>query len=250
MSGHSRWSTIKRKKGVADARKGKIFTKLIKEITVAARIGGGDPNSNARLRTAVTAARQQNMPGDNVDRAIKKGTGELEGVHYEEFTYEGYGPAGTALLVDVMTDNKQRTISEIRHIFTRHNGNLGETGCVAWNFETKGLLALSKDSINEEKLMELALESGADDVREIGNNFEITTDPRKFENVKKKLEDAKLNFIVSEIAKLPKSPVQIEGKQAEQMIKLVEALEDNDDVQHVYTNSDIPDEVMEKLGGT
>ncbi|MFH1262879.1 MAG: YebC/PmpR family DNA-binding transcriptional regulator [Pseudomonadota bacterium] len=248
MSGHSRWSTIKRKKGLADAKKGKIFTKLIKEITVAAR-GGGDPNVNSRLRAAITLARQQNMPGDNVERAIKKGTGELEGVSYEEITYEGYGPGGAAVIVDVLTDNKHRTIAEIRHAFTAHNGNLGENGCVAWNFETKGVLAVSKEKTTEDALMELALDAGAEDVRDAGDNFEIVTEPREYEGVKKKLEEKKVTFVLAEIAKLPKNTIRIEGKNAENMVKLVTELEDNDDVQHVYTNSDIPDEIMESIGG-
>jgi YebC/PmpR family DNA-binding regulatory protein len=248
MSGHSRWSTIKRKKGAADARKGKVFTKLIKEITIAAR-GGGDPNTNSRLRSAITSARQQNMPGDNIERAIKKGTGELEGVSYEEITYEGYGPGGAAVIVDVVTDNKQRTLSEVRHAFTAHNGNLGENGCVAWNFETKGLLVVAKGKMTEDQLMELALEAGADDVREEGENFEVITDPREFENVKKKFEEGKIAFVEAEIAKLPKNMMRLEGKAAENMVKLVAELEDNDDVQHVYTNSDIPDEIMESIGG-
>lgn len=248
MSGHSRWSTIKRKKGAADARKGKVFTKVIKEITVAAR-GGGDPNTNSRLRAAIASARQQNMPSDNIERAIKKGTGELEGVNYEEVTYEGYGPGGAAVIVDVLTDNKQRTLSEIRHAFTAHNGNLGENGCVAWNFEKKGLLAVSKEKMEEDKLMEMALDAGAEDVRDVGSNFEITTDLRNFESVKKKLEDGGIAFVVAEIAKLPKNTMRVEGRDAENIVKLIAELEDNDDVQHVYTNSDIPDEILERVGG-
>jgi len=247
MSGHSRWATIKRKKGLADARKGKIFTKLIKEVTVAARMGGGDPNTNARLRTAMAAARAQNMPGDNIERAIKKGTGELEGVSYEEITFEGYGPGGVAVLVDIMTDNKHRTVSEIRHVFTRHHGNLGEAGCVAWNFDKKGLLAVPKENASEDQLMEWALEAGAEDVRDVGSTFEIITDPHSYEEVKKKLEGQGVKFAIAEVAKLPKNTVQLSGKEAEQMVKLMEALEDNDDVQHVYSNSDISEEVMEKV---
>ncbi len=246
MSGHSRWSTIKRKKGLADAKKGKVFTKLIKEITVAAR-HGGDPNGNPRLRAAILAARAQNMPHDNVERAIKRGTGELEGVHYEEFSYEGYGPGGAAVIVDVMTDNKQRTVSEIRHLFSKHNGNLAEAGAVSWNFETKGLLAIEKAQTNEDKLMELALDAGAEDVRDVGPNFEVISDPKHFEEVKKKLEGEHLTFVVSQIAKLSKTMMRIEGKDAENMVKLMEELEDHDDVQHVFSNSDIPEDIMERV---
>lgn len=249
MSGHSRWSTIKRKKGLADAKKGKVFTKLIKEITVAARHGGGDPIANPRLRTAILAARAQNMPGENVDRAVKRGTGELDGITYEEYTYEGYGPGGAAVIVDVLTDSKQRTVAEIRHAFTRHNGNLGETGCVGWNFEMKGVLAVSKSLTTEDKLMEIALEAGADDIRDAGTNFDVITSPSAFEAVKKALEDKGLTFVLAEVAKLPKTTIRLEGKDAEQMIKLVDVLEDNDDVQHVYSNSDISDEDFERLGG-
>jgi YebC/PmpR family DNA-binding regulatory protein len=238
MSGHSRWATIKHKKGAADAKRGKIFTKLIKEIVVAARAGGGDPNSNPRLRTAILAARAQNMPGDNVDRAVKRGTGELEGVTYEEISYEGYGPGGAAVIVDVLTDSKQRAVAEIRNIFQKHNGHLGEVNSVAWNFEIKGYIAVNRNLISEEKLMELALEAGADDVRDGGATFEV----------RKKLEEFKLAMAVAEVTKLPKSTVRLQGKEAEQMIKLVDALEDNDDVQHVHSNSDIPDEVVAQLG--
>jgi len=249
MSGHSKWNTIKRKKGLVDAKRGKIFTKVIREITMATREGGGDPDGNPRLRTAISAARAQNMPNSNVERAIKKGTGELEGVSYEEITYEGYGPAGAAVIVDVMTDNKQRILAEVRHLFSKYNGNLGENGCVAWNFETKGLIVVPQEAITEEKLMELVLEAGADDIRDEGKNFEIITDPKDLEAVKEKLDQAKIPMLVSEIAKLPKNTVRLEGKHAEQMIKLVDSLEDNDDVQHVYNNSDVSEEVMERFSG-
>ncbi|HLG20059.1 MAG TPA: YebC/PmpR family DNA-binding transcriptional regulator [Bdellovibrionota bacterium] len=249
MSGHSRWATIKRKKGLADAKKGKVFTKLIKEVVVAARMGGGDVNTNTRLRSAVAAARAQNMPGENIERAIKRGTGELEGITYEETTYEGYGPGGVAILVDIMTDSKQRTVAEIRYIFTHHGGNMGEAGCVSWNFEKKGILAIDKATVSEEKLMEVALDAGAEDVRDVGSNFEVITDPHMFEAVKGKIETAGIKFVLAEVAKLPKNTVQLEGKNAEQMVRLVEELEDNDDVQHVYTNSDIAEDVMEKIAG-
>jgi YebC/PmpR family DNA-binding regulatory protein len=248
MSGHSRWATIKRKKGLADAKKGQVYTKLIKEITVAARMGGGDVASNPRLRTAIASARAQNMPHDNVERAIKKGTGELEGVTYEEVTYEGYGPGGAAVILEAMTDNKHRTVAEIRNLFGKHNGNLGESNSVAWNFEKKGYLAVDKKLIAEEKLMNLALEAGAEDVRDEGANFEVITSPHNFESVKEKLQAQKLSFVVAEVSMIPKTTVRLEGKQAEQMVKLVDALEEHDDVQHVYSNSDIPEEVLAGLG--
>ncbi len=248
MSGHSKWSTIKRKKGAADAKRGKIFTKLIREITIAARIGGGDPNSNPRLRGAVLAARQQNMPGDNVDRAIKRGTGELEGVTYEEITYEAYGPGGAAMLIDVTTDNKQRTVSEIRHAIEQMNGNLAAAGAVAWNFETKGYFVVAKEKIEEDKLMELALDAGAEDIRDAGTNFEVLAPPRIFDDVKAKLEKQGIQFVSAEVTKLPKNTVKLDLHQAEQMLKLVETLEDMDDVQNVHSNSDISDEVISQLG--
>ena len=190
MSGHSKWSTIKRKKGAADAKRGKAFTKIIKEIMVAARMGGGDINSNPRLRTAVLAAKAENMPKDNIDRAIKKGTGELEGVNYEEITYEGYGPGGVAMLVQVLTDNKNRTVADVRHIFSKHNGNLGETGCVSWMFENKGLILIDKAGVDEDKLLEVALDAGALDVKDNGKEFEVTVSPASYEEVKKKIEEA------------------------------------------------------------
>ena len=248
MSGHSRWSTIKRKKGAADAKKGKIFTKLIREITVAAKIGGGSPDANARLRSAILAARAQNMPSDNIDRAIKKGTGELEGVNYEELTYEGYGPAGVAILADVLTDNKLRTVSEIRHIFSRHGGNLGENGCVAWNFENKGLILIAKTEIDEDTITELAIEAGAEDVRDTDLFFEVVADPKDLEGIRESLEKRPLNIESASLTKIPKTTLQLDLKQAEQFLKLVESLEDNDDVQNVYSNADIPQEVLDQLG--
>lgn len=247
MSGHSRWSTIKRKKGAADAKKGKIFTKLIREITVAAKQGGGNVDGNPRLRTAVLAARAQNMPSDNIDRAIKKGTGELEGVHYEEITYEGYGPGGVAILADTLSDNKQRTVSEIRHIFSKHHGSLGETGCVSWNFELKGVITISKNMTSEEQLTELALESGAEDVRTAEQDFEVISDPKDFENIKACLEKHGMKFETAELAKVAKTTIAMEAKEAEQLLKLVEALEDNDDVQNVWTNSDISQAVLDQI---
>ncbi|MFP4087989.1 MAG: YebC/PmpR family DNA-binding transcriptional regulator [Desulfobacteraceae bacterium] len=248
MSGHSKWSSIKHKKGAADAKRGKVFTKLIKEITVAARMGGGDPDGNPRLRTAIAAAKAENMPKENIERAIKKGTGELEGVSYEETSYEGYGPGGVAVLIECLTDNKNRTVADVKHLFERHGGNLGEPGCVAWMFEKKGLVVLEKDKVNEDDLIDLALEAGAEDVTEGEAEFEVIVAPQDFEAVKKAIEDAALPYIVGEISMIPQNVVKLEGKKAQQMITLTQALEDHDDVSHVYANFDIPDEVMEALG--
>jgi YebC/PmpR family DNA-binding regulatory protein len=245
MSGHSKWSSIKHKKGAADAKRGKIFTKLIKELTVAARMGGGgDPNSNPRLRTAVLAAKAENMPKDNIERAIKKGTGELEGVSYEEITYEGYGPAGAAVLVESLTDNKNRTVADIRHIFSKSGGNLGENGCVSWMFEKKGYITVSKEKVSEETLMDIALEAGAEDIKEDVEVFEIITAPDDFESVKSALDKASIIFDDAEVTMLPKTTTNLEGKDAEKMIKLMETLEDSDDVQKVYTNADIPEDMV------
>jgi len=248
MSGHSKWSTIKHKKGAADARRGKIFTKLIKEITVAARMGGGDPGANPRLRTAIAAAKAENMPKDNIERAIKKGTGELEGVSYEESIYEGYGPGGAAVLVESLTDNKNRAVSEIRHIFSKNGGSLGEGGCVAWMFNKKGYFIVEKSAVDEETLMEAALEAGAEDVREDEKNFEVITAPEDFEPVKAALEKASIPFEDAEVTQLPETFANLEGKQAEQMYRLMEMLEDCEDVQKVYTNADIPEDVIEAMG--
>jgi len=247
MSGHSKWSTIKRKKGAADAKRGKAFTKIIKEIMVAARMGGGDINANPRLRTAVLAAKAENMPRDNIDRAIKKGTGELEGVNYEEFTYEGYGPGGVAMMLEVLTDNKNRTVADIRHIFSKHNGNLGEGGCVSWMFEKKGLITLDKKGADEDRLLEVALDAGAVDVKDSGKEFDVTTPPAVFEQVKKKLEESGFKSTYGEVTMVPQTTVRLSGKEAEQMLKLMEGLEDSDDVQKVYANFDIADEEMERL---
>ncbi len=248
MSGHSKWSTIKRKKGAIDSARGKLFTKLIKEITLAARLGGGDMEGNARLRTAVLAAKEVNMPKDNIERAIKKGTGELEGgAAYEEVTYEGYGPAGVAVIVEVMTDNKNRTVAEIRHIFSKHGGNLGENGCVSWMFDKKGSIILDKKTVGEDALMEVALEAGAEDVRDQETEWEVITDPTAFEAVKKAINDKKWKYLEARVGMLPQNTIRMEAGKAEQMLKLMEKLEDNDDVQNVYANFDIPDEVMEKL---
>jgi len=248
MSGHSKWSSIKHKKGAADAKRGKIFTKLIKEITVAARLGGGDPDGNPRLRTAIQAGKAENMPKDNIERAIKKGTGELEGISYEEINYEGYGPGGVALLIDCLTDNKNRTVADIKHIFDRHGGNLGEPGCVAWMFESKGMIVCEKDKVDEEILLDMALETGAEDVKEEETEFEVLIAPTDFEAVKKAFDDAELAYTVAEISMVPQNTIKLEGKKAEQMLNLMEALEDSDDVNNVYANFDIPDEVMEAIG--
>ncbi|MGD8367906.1 MAG: YebC/PmpR family DNA-binding transcriptional regulator [Desulfobacterales bacterium] len=248
MSGHSKWSTIRHKKGAADARRGKIFTKLIKEITVAARMGGGDPGANPRLRSAVVAAKAENMPKDNIERAIKKGTGELEGVNYEESQYEGYGPGGAAVLVESLTDNKNRAVSEIRHIFSKNGGNLGESGCVSWMFKKKGYFVVERAAVDEETLMEAALEAGAEDVREDESNFEVITAPEDFEKVKAALKKASIPFEDAEVTMLPETFANLEGKQAEQMYRLMEMLEDCEDVQKVYTNADIPEEVIDEMG--
>jgi YebC/PmpR family DNA-binding regulatory protein len=247
MSGHSKWSSIKHKKGAADARRGKIFTKLIREITVAARTGGGDPEGNSRLRAAIAAAKAENMPKENIVRGIKKGTGELEGSNYEEVSYEGYGPGGVAVLVDCLTDNKNRTVAEIKHVFERNGGSLGQPNCVAYKFQTKGLFILEKESVDEETLLGIALEAGAEDVKEEAGEFQVTTDPADFEKVKEAIDQAKLTYSVSEITKIPKDTVRLDGKKAQQMVNLMEALDDNDDVSHVYANYDIPDDVLEAM---
>ena len=249
MSGHSKWSSIRHKKAAVDARRGKIFSKLIKEITVSARMGGGgDPATNPRLRTAIQAAKNENMPKENIDRAIKKGAGELEGVQYDESKYEGYGPGGAAILVESLTDNKNRAVADIRHIFSKGGGSLGESGCVAWMFDKKGYFTIKKSAAGEEALMEIALETGADDVREDNGNFEIITPPEDFESVKAAIDAASIPYVVAEITMFPQSTVNLEGKNAEQMVKLMENLEDCEDVQKVYTNADIPDEIVDSIG--
>jgi len=248
MSGHSKWSSIKHKKGAADAKRGQIFTRLIKEITVAARLGGGDPMGNPRLRSAVQAAKAENMPKDNIERAIKKGTGELEGMSYEEVNYEAYGPGGVAVLINCLTDNKNRTVADLKHILDRHGGNLGEPGCVAWIFEQKGLIVFDKDKVDEEKLLELALEAGAEDVQEEETTFEVLIPPVDFEAVKSAFEGEAWMYNLAEVSMIPQNTIKLEGKKAEQMLNLMETLEDNVDVSNVYANFDIPDEVMEALG--
>jgi YebC/PmpR family DNA-binding regulatory protein len=246
MSGHNKWASIKHKKGANDAKRGKIFTKLIKEITVAARMGGGDPNGNPRLRAAVLAARAENMPKDNIERGIKKGTGELEGVSYEESLYEGYGPGGAAVLVESLSDNKNRSVAEIRHIFSKNGGSLGTNGCVAWMFKKKGYIAIERQAVEEETLMEKALEAGAEDVREDETTFEVITAPEDFEAVKAAIDELKAPYISSEVTMLPQNTTSLAGKEADQMMKLMDMLEDCDDVQKVYTNADIPDELVSR----
>ncbi|HXG51643.1 MAG TPA: YebC/PmpR family DNA-binding transcriptional regulator [candidate division Zixibacteria bacterium] len=246
MSGHSKWSTIKHKKAAKDARKGKLFTKLIKEITVAARMGGGDISANPRLRTAVMAARANSMPSENIERAIKKGTGELEGVAYEEVQYEGYGPGGVAILAQVLTDNKNRTVSELRRLFAKYGGNLGETGCVSWMFDKKGVITVDKGRVDEEQLMGVVLDAGAEDVKEEEGVFEIVTAPEDFEKVKESLERAKIPVVTAQVTMVPKNVVTVDEKHAESILKLTEELEDHDDVQSVAANFDIPSEYLEK----
>jgi YebC/PmpR family DNA-binding regulatory protein len=248
VSGHSKWSTIKRKKGAIDAKRGKIFTRLIKEITVAARMGGGDPDANPRLRSAIVTAKTENMPKDNIDRAIKKGTGELEGAVYEEITYEGYGPGGVAVLVDCMTDNKNRSVADIRHYFSKSGGNLGEFGCVSWMFAKKGTILVDKATIGEEELMDKALDAGAEDVVEEDTAYQVVTSPDNFETVREAIADAGVEFIEASVAMVPKTVIEItDEKTAKQILKLLESLEDHDDVQNVYANFDIPDEIMEAV---
>jgi len=245
MSGHSKWATTKHKKAATDAKRGKIFTKITKEITVAAKLGGGDPDGNPRLRTAVAKAKSVSMPAENIKRAIQKGTGELPGVSYEEVTYEGYGPNGVAIIVEVLTDNRNRTVSEIRNIFSKAGGNMGEAGCVSWMFHKKGYIVVARAKADEEKLMSLALDAGAEDMQTEDDNFVITSAQSDFEKVKKALEDAGIPLEVAEVTMVPQTYVKIDGeKVAGQMMRLMEAIEDNDDVQNVYANFDIPEEVM------
>ena len=246
MSGHNKWSTIKHKKGAADAKRGKIFTKIIKEISVAAKLGGADPAANPRLRTAIDKAKAENMPKDNMERAIKKGAGGLDGVTYEEIVYEGYGPGGVAVLVDVMTGNRNRSVSDIRSIFSKSNGNMGEAGCVAWMFDKKGLISFDKD-VDFEQLFEAAIEAGADDVAEEDDQYEVTTAPSSFIEVRDALLAKGFKSVAAEVTMVPQTLVPLEGKQAESMLKLMDKLEDCDDVQNVYANFDISADEMEKI---
>lgn len=249
MAGHSRWHNIKNKKAKVDAQRGKIFTKIIKEVTVAARLGGGDPEANPRLRMAIERAREVNMPSENIDRAIKRGTGELEGVSYEEVQYEGYGPEGVAIIVETMTDNRNRTTAEIRHIFSKYGGNLGTTGCVSFLFEDKGVISVEKSTVSEEEIFEKAIESGAEDViTEDVDYYEIRTSPDQLYSVKESLEKSGVKIAKAELTKIPTTTVQINNEEsATKLMKLLDALEDNDDVQKVYANFDIPDTMLEKI---
>ncbi len=247
MSGHNKWSSIKHKKGAADAKRGKIFSKLIKEITIAARDGGGDPDCNPRLRTVLDKARSANMPNDNVTRAIKRGTGELEGVSFEEVNFEGYGTGGVAVMVETVTDNRNRTVADIRHIFSKMGGNLGETGCVSWIFSKHGILTFDKKTVSEETLMEVALEAGAEDIINEEDTFTVKTEPSSFEAVKKACDDNNISYLEAEISMIPQNTVRLEGDQAGKMLRLMDTLEDHDDVQNVYANFDIDTQTMEKL---
>ncbi len=247
MSGHSKWASIKHKKAAIDAKRGKLFSRISKEITVAAKIGGGDLNSNPRLRTAVMAGKEANMPGDNIERAIKKGTGELPGVTYEESVYEGYGPGGVAVLIEVLTDNKNRTTSEIRSIFTKRNGNMASANAVAWMFTKKGFITIKKETVDEDTLLDITLDAGAEDVKTEGDIYEVITGLQDFESVKEALAKNKIATESAEITALPSNTVQVNEKEAKQVLDLVETLEDHDDVQNVYANFDISDEIMKKL---
>lgn len=248
MSGHSKWSTIKRKKGANDAKRGKIFTRLIKEITVAARTGGGDPEGNPRLRSAIATAKTENMPKDNIARAIKKGTGEIEGEVYDEILYEGYGPGGVAVLVECLTDNRNRTVADVRHFFSKSNGNLGESGCVNWMFDKKGLIQIDKGVISEEELMDKALEAGAEDVVEEDEEFQVFTAPEDFDAVREALENDGVQFIEAQVSMIPQNTVDVtEENVAKNLLKLMENLEDHDDVQNVYANFDIDEALLEQL---
>ncbi|MDY0267720.1 YebC/PmpR family DNA-binding transcriptional regulator [Trichloromonas sp.] len=248
MAGHSKWANIKHRKGAQDAKRGKVFTKLIKEITVAAKIGGGDPEGNPRLRTAIDKAKGENMPKDSIERAIKKGVGDLDGVNYEEGTFEGYGPGGVAVIVEFMTDNRTRTVADVRHIFTKHNGNLGVNGSVSFLFDRKGLISFTTDN-DFDAIFEAALEAGAEDVKDEGDAYEVITDPGNFIEVREALATAGLQWDNAEITLIPQTMVALEGKQAEQMLKMMDKLEDNDDVQNVYANFDISDDEIEKVMG-
>jgi YebC/PmpR family DNA-binding regulatory protein len=246
MSGHSKWATIKHKKAALDAKRGKMFTTIIKEIMIAAR-NGGDPDANPRLRTAITAAKAVSMPNDNIKRAIMRGTGELEGGMIEEFTYEGYGPAGVAIIVEVATDNKNRTVSEVRHAFSKNGGNMGEQGSVAWMFDRKGQIILEGENLNEDELMNLVLEAGADDLRQDGDTWEVITAPESLATVQEALEKAKIPMAQAKLAMIPKNTIQVEGASVRGLLKLLDALEEHDDVQNVFSNADIDDKEMEAL---
>jgi YebC/PmpR family DNA-binding regulatory protein len=246
MSGHSKWHSIKHKKAATDSKRGRIFTRLIKEMTAAARNGGGDPDANPRLRLAVSTAKASNMPAENIKRAIMRGTGELPGITYEDVNYEGYGPGGVAIFMHVLTDNRNRTVAELRHLLSKNGGNLGETGCVGWMFERKGYFVVEKSAADEDKLMDIALGAGADDMREDGSNFEILSTPESFEAVRVALESAKIATTASEISMMPQNYVKLEGKNAQTMLKLMESLEDHEDIQNVWSNFDIDESELQE----
>lgn len=247
MSGHSKWANIKHRKAAVDAKRGKVFTKLIRELTVAAKHGGGDPEANPRLRTAIAAAKNQNMANDTIDRAIKRGTGEMGGEEYHELSYEGYGPGGSAVLVKTLTDNRNRTVSDIRRIFTKFGGSLGESGCVSWMFHMKGRIAFEKSKVDEDKVFEIALDAGADDVVTEESELVVITPPEAFEAVKSAIQGAGLGYENAEVTMIPQNSIKIEGREAENMIRLMEALEDSDDVQNVYSNFDVSEDLMLSL---
>ena len=248
MSGHSKWHSIRHKKGATDAKRGKIFSRLNKELMVAARMGGGDPSANPRLRQAIATAKSENMPKDNIERAIKKGTGELEGINYEEYMYEGYAPGGVALLIEVMTDNKNRAAADIRYVFNKRGGSLGEAGCVAWMFEKKGLIIFEQNQVAEDEVLEVALEAGADDVITTEDQYEVHTELAAFESVKQAFDDQELRYTMAEITMMPQNTVKIDDESmAVQVLKLMEAIEDADDVQKVYANFDIPDKILQRI---
>jgi len=246
MSGHSKWHSIKHKKAAQDSKRGKMFTKIIRELSVAARIGGADPDANPRLRKAISEAKAVNMPADNIKKAIMKGTGQLEGVSYEEVAYEGYGPGGVAIYVEVMSDNKNRTVSELRHIFSKNGGNIGESGCVAWMFNRKGYIVVEREKASEDDLLEIVTEAGAEDLREDGSNYEIFTPPEDYEKVVESLKNRKIEVAASNLGYIPQNYVKLEGKQAQQLLRLMEELEDHDDVQNVWANFDIDEEEIAK----
>lgn len=249
MSGHSKWASIKHKKAAADAKRGNLFTKIIREISIAARIQGGDQETNPRLRKAIADAKSVNMPADNIKRAIMKGTGQLEGVSYEEVTYEGYGPGGVAILVEALTDNRNRTVSEFRHIFSKNGGNIGESGCVAWIFHRKGYIVVEKARASEDELLRIILDAGAEDLREDGSNFEIYTSPEDLDSVVDTLKKNSIEIAVSNVAFVPQNNVKLQGKQAQQLLRLMDELEDNDDVQHVWANFDIDEDEIASYSG-
>jgi YebC/PmpR family DNA-binding regulatory protein len=244
MSGHSKWAGIKHKKAAVDAARGKLFSKLNKEITVAAKLGGGDPDGNPRLRLAIQKAKEANMPGENIKKAIARGTGEIPGASIEEVVYEGYGPGGVAMLIEAMTDNRKRATSEIRHILSKGGGSMGEAGCVSWMFSKKGVLTIERSAVTEDELLDIAITAGAEDIRTEDNEYEITTEPSHFEEIKKALEEAGITPKYAEIAMVPQSYIEIGEKEARQVLKLVESLEENEDVQHVWSNLDIPDQLL------